>query len=84
MQATGKTHPNGPRIGRAEIRVAGHTGVLVADACTVDADVVTASGRWRWRLGANHAELRYSAASVYSWPIREVREIRWTDSKVAA
>lgn len=59
----------------AEIRVAGR--VFVAETCSLEAGIVTATGRWRRRMGANHAELRYSPIETCSWPIRRVDRIRW-------
>jgi len=48
-----------------------------AGVIAVEAGVVTASGRWRRRMGANHAELRYGPVETCSWPICRVESIKW-------
>jgi len=70
--------------GRAEIRLAGRGGVFVADGCEIAGPFVHATGRWRWRTGANCAELRYSEPITRTWPAHEVREIRWQNIEVTA
>lgn len=63
--------------GAAEIRLTDRPGVFLADTCTVENGVIHAHGRWRYRVGANHVELRYSGAGAYSWPVRRCAEVRW-------
>lgn len=62
---------NGP----AELRVRGR--VFVADTCTLDGGTVTATGRWRWKTGANYAEARYGPLQTCSWSVSRVERIRW-------
>lgn len=64
--------------GTAEIRVAGHgSEMFVADTCTVEGPWLHAQGRWRTRVGANYADLRWSKPTSYTWPVAEVLEVRW-------
>jgi hypothetical protein len=70
--------------GAAEIRVAGHPGeMFVADSCTVEGPWLHAEGRWRTRVGANHADLRWSDPTSYTWQSAAVLEIRWAQDATA-
>lgn len=68
----------------AELRIDSRRGVFVADECEIDGPWVHAAGRWRWHTGANYAEVRHSTPQSWTWPAREVREIRWMQSAEAA
>ena len=61
----------------AELRIAGRPGVFVAEECTIDGGVVTASGRWRERCGLHGAEFRWREHVVKTWPIGRLEEVRW-------
>ena len=54
-------------------------GVFVATACEIANGLITASGRWRYAVGANYAETRWGVGGTYSWPRGRIREIRWFD-----
>lgn len=64
--------------GAAEVRLSGRNGVFCADVCRVDGLAVFASGRWRYRLGANNAAERYGERRSYTWHLSRCDEIRWT------
>lgn len=63
--------------GAAEVLLAGRPGVFVAHACRIDGGAVFARGRWRYRTGANYADVRYSDDRTYTWPLSRCDEIRW-------
>lgn len=62
--------------GPAELRVRGR-GVFIADECILERGAVTATGRWRRRMGANHADVRYGPLQTCSWPISRIEKILW-------
>ena len=64
----------------AEVRLAGQSGVFIAEACRIDGLAVHAQGRWRHRVGANYAEVRYGDRRAYTWPLSRVAEIRWIEA----
>jgi hypothetical protein len=71
---------NGPQGGDAvaEIRIADRRSeMFVADACRVTDGWIHAEGCWRTRVGANHADVRWSDLRSYSWPASAVHEVRW-------
>ncbi len=57
--------------------------VFVATACEIDDGIITASGRWRYSVGANYAETRWGAGGTYSWPRHRIHEIRWFEHGAA-
>ncbi len=63
----------------AEVLIHERKGVFVATACEIANGLITASGRWRYAVGANYAETRWGAGATYSWPRQRIREIRWFD-----
>ena len=65
--------------GPAEIRLVDHAGVFVAEACTLEAGVVHARGRFRRRTGANYADVQLGPERAYSWPLRQLLEILWME-----
>ncbi len=69
--------------GPAEVLFADRPAVFVADDCRVDGRVIHARGRWRFRVGPNHADFRYSEPRSYTWPVGRCSEIRWTSEVVA-
>lgn len=70
--------------GAAELRIAGRPGVFLAETCRVEGAVVHVRGRWRYRVGANHADFRYGELVSYSWPLGRCREIRWAEPERAS
>ena len=66
--------------GRAEVRLAGRDAVFVARECRVAAPFVHATGRWRRHLAQGES---WSAPRSYTWPAREIREIRWSVEQVS-
>ncbi len=67
----------------AHVRVRGRQGVFVADACELAEGMVTATGCTRWRTGANFDAVRWGERRSYSWPVRDIREIRWLEQEHA-
>ena len=63
----------------AHVLIRSKGGVFVATACEIANGLITASGRWRYAVGANYAETRWGAAGTYSWPRHRIHEIRWFD-----
>lgn len=64
----------------ARIRVRNRSGVFVATTCELRDGMVTAAGRFRWRTGADYQDFRHGPPTSYSWPVREIREIRWIEA----
>jgi len=63
--------------GPADIRISGRPGVFEADQAEVTGEWLHAEGRWRRRVGGNHADHSYGQQMAYSWPSRSVEEVRW-------
>lgn len=62
----------------AEVRTRHRGGeVFRAHELVVEGDLVTASGRWSRRVGAHWREQLTRADETYSWPVRELRSIRY-------
>jgi hypothetical protein len=66
--------------GAAEVRVHGHGQVFVADEAEVDGGWVHVVGRFRARVGANHQDVSWGPPATYSWPVSQVREIKWREA----
>ena len=58
-------------------------GVFVAQACRQDPERLTATGRWRRRTGAAYTEDRWGPLETFTWPWREVPQVRWTSPEAA-
>ena len=69
----------------AEVRVRGreHHGVFVAQTCRPGRDHLTATGRWRRKGGANYAEESWGPLETFSWPWRELPQVKWTSPEAA-
>jgi hypothetical protein len=63
----------------AHVFVSLRKGVFVATACEIVDGLTTASGRWRYAVGANYAETRWGAGGTYSWPRHRIHEVRWLE-----
>ena len=61
----------------AHVLIRGRQGVFVAETCEIADGLVTATGKTRWRTGANYDDLRWGTRAAFSWPTRAIREIRW-------
>ena len=68
----------------AHVLLRGRQGVFVADVCELVDGVVSATGRSRWRTGANFEDFRWGQRASFSWPLREIREIEWLDGSGAS
>lgn len=68
----------------AEVRIHGQVGVLVCGSCSIDAGLVHVEGRWRRRIGLNNTEEQWSGPRAYSFPVAELRRIRWLRSEATA
>jgi len=62
----------------AELRVRGYRRRFLATVCVIDGDWCHARGRWFHWTGPDHERRRlYSEESEYSWPARQITEVRW-------
>jgi hypothetical protein len=59
-------------------------GVFIASEATWQDGVLTATGQWLRKTGANFATSVFGDVATYSWPSHEIRQVRWTPEEDAA